>query len=423
MPQLGLTMTEGTVVAWLKAAGEPVIRGEPVVEIETDKVTTQVEAPADGVLGPILVPAGGKAPIGGVLSRVLTAEEQGSRGAGEREGRPDLFVSPRIFATPRARRTAAALGIELAQVEASGPGGRIVEADVRWQVARSLAPSATPPITPLRGIRRVVAERMQQSFTTAPHFYLTVEVEATALVRMSKIPVRGREGLLAKVEAAFSARPQSDGVRPQSDGVRPQSDGVRPQSDGVRPQSDGVRLTISDILVKVCAQALREFPAVNVAWTDEGGGGLRQHPDVNVGVAVALDVVDPRQGNGLVVPVIHQADRLTLAEIARRRADLVERARAGKLTLTDLEGGTFTLSNLGMFGVDQFQAIINPPQSAILAVGRIKDRPVALEGAVVVRPTMHLTLSADHRQLDGAQAARFLERVAKLIEEPYLLLS
>jgi pyruvate dehydrogenase E2 component (dihydrolipoamide acetyltransferase) len=184
-----------------------------------------------------------------------------------------------------------------------------------------------------------------------------------------------------------------------------------------------VQLTISDILVKVCAQALREFPAVNVAWTDEGGGGLRQHPDVNVGVAVALDVVDPRQGNGLVVPVIHQADRLTLAEIARRRADLVERARAGKLTLTDLEGGTFTLSNLGMFGVDQFQAIINPPQSAILAVGRIKDRPVALEGAVVVRPTMHLTLSADHRQLDGAQAARFLERVAKLIEEPYLLLS
>jgi len=290
-------------------------------------------------------------------------------------------AAPPVRASPLAQRLAQELGVDLAQVQGTGPAGRILEEDVRGAAAAPAAPAAAPvarfaagEVVPLRGIRRVAAERMTQSFTTAPHFYLTVEVEATALVRM-------REGLLAKVEAA-----------------------------------SGARLTISDILIKVCAQALREFPAVNVAWSDEGGGGLRQHPDVNVGVAVALD-------DGLVVPVIHQADRLTLAEIARRRTDLVERARAGRLALTDLEGGTFTLSNLGMFGVDQFQAIINPPQSAILAVGRIKDRPVALEGAVVVRPTMHLTLSADHRQLDGAQAARFVERVAKLIEEPYLLLA
>ena len=212
---------------------------------------------------------------------------------------------------------------------------------------------------------------MAHSFATAPHFYLSVEVEATALARM-------REGLLAKVETAT-----------------------------------GARLTITDILLKVCAQALAEFPDVNVAWAEDApGGGIMRHAEVNVGLAVSLDA-------GLVVPVLRGADGLTLGEIARRRTDLVERARAGKLALTDLEGGTFTLSNLGMYGVDQFQAILNPPQSAILAVGRIKDRPVAAAGAVVVRPTLHLTLSVDHRALDGAQGARFLERVAQLIQEPY----
>ena len=190
-----------------------------------------------------------------------------------------------------------------------------------------------------------------------------------------------REGLLAKVEAA-----------------------------------SGARLTITDILIKVCAQALSEQPEVNVAFAESGGGpAIVRQSEVNVGVAVALE-------QGLVVPVVHHADRLTLAEIARRRSDLVERARAGKLGLQDLEGGTFTVSNLGMFGVDQFQAIINSPQSAILAVGRVRERPVAVDGAVVVRPTLFLTLSVDHRLLDGAQGARFLERVAQLIAEPYLLL-
>jgi len=483
MPQLGLTMTEGRVVRWLRAAGEPVRKGEPVLEIETDKVSVEIESPADGVLGPILVEAGASVPIGGMLSHVLTAEEQGSRGAegqgskGAEEqrrggaeaqgsasptGLPAPSVIPptssvilseaknleaknlvrgRVVASPRARRTAAELGIDLVQVEASGPGGRIVDADVRWRaenikretqtaqrepqaasrvspLARRLAqelgvdlalvkgtgpggriveddvrhaatapllplspapvlpcsPAPVPSIEPLTGIRRVVAERMAHSFTTAPHFYLSAEVEAAALVRM-------REGLLAKIEAATKAR-----------------------------------LTITDILLKVCAQALAEFPEVNVAWAEDApGGGLVRHAEVNVGLAVSLDA-------GLVVPVLRKADGLTLGEIARRRSDLTERARAGKLALADLEGGTFTLSNLGMYGVDQFQAILNPPQSAILAIGRIKDRPVAADGAVVVRPTMHLTLSVDHRVLDGALGARFLERVAQLIQEPYLLL-
>jgi pyruvate dehydrogenase E2 component (dihydrolipoamide acetyltransferase) len=215
---------------------------------------------------------------------------------------------------------------------------------------------------------------MTYSFTTTPHFYLSAEVEATALTRM-------RNGLLSKVKAATDAH-----------------------------------LTITDILIKVCAQALDEFPEVNVAWADNvHGGGLLRQPEVNVGIAVALE-------QGLVVPVIRQANQLSLGEIARLRADLVARARSGKLALEDLEEGTFTLSNLGMFGVDQFQAIINPPQSAILAVGRIRERPIALDGAAVVRPTVYLTLSVDHRLLNGAQAARFLERVSQLIEEPYLLL-
>jgi pyruvate dehydrogenase E2 component (dihydrolipoamide acetyltransferase) len=450
MPQLGLTMTEGIVVRWLKSEGDPVTRGEVVLEIETDKVTTEIEAPADGVLGPILAEEGSVVPVGGLLSHVLKSGEVspgGSRAAATPPTSPQSQRAPqdgteerpagrlseaRIMASPRARRLAHELGADLTQVEASGPGGRIVEADVRWHVdqmqtvplrraspvARRLAEglgvdlsgvqgsgpggrvvkedvqrvaasvSTAPPgaktdairepgpVVPLTGIRRVVAERMAHSFTTAPHFYLSVEAEATALSRM-------REGLMARIET-----------------------------------STGVRLTITDILVKVCAQALIEFPDVNVAWSESGGaerGGVVRQSQVNIGVAIALD-------EGLVVPVIRHADQLSLGEIARQRVDLLHRARTGKLTFQDLEGGTFTLSNLGMYGIDQFQAIINPPQSAILAVGRIRERVVARDGAAVVRPTMHLTLSVDHRLLDGAHSALFLECVARFIEEPYLLL-
>ncbi|PWH18432.1 MAG: 2-oxo acid dehydrogenase subunit E2 [Ardenticatenia bacterium] len=452
MPQLGLTMTEGTVTRWLKRTGDAVKQGEPVVEIETDKVTTEIEAPADGVLGPILVEEGKTAPIGGVLSYVLAvgesmpeAPQAGLVAAIPTTPAPAAEQPPapsetreRVVATPRARRKAYELGIDLSQVPPSGPGGRIVEADVRWfadqkaaqvqepprvsPVARRLAaelgvdlstvqgtgeggrirredveraaaarqaaaaavpptpPSPPPPVTPtgaveaLTGVRRIVAERMTRNFTTTPHFYLTAEVDASALTRM-------RDGLLPRIEAAT-----------------------------------GIRLTITDILVKVCAHALREHPEINVAYAEASGGpGLVRQAEVNVGVAVALE-------DGLVVPIVRQADRLSLAEIAAKRAELVARARAGKLSLADLEGGTFTLTNLGMFGVDQFQAIINAPQAAILAVGRVRERPVAVGGAVVIRPTLYLTLSLDHRLVDGAQGARFLERLAQLIEEPYLLL-
>ncbi len=433
MPQLGLTMTEGTVIRWLKAAGDSVKRGEPVLEIETDKVTAEVEAPANGVLGPILAEEGAVVPIGGVLSHVLQPGEVAAStpifpGASSPSSKAERLEAAqsrkpggRILASPRARRLAYELGIDLGQVEASGLGGRIVEADVRWfadqvraaptrvtpvarriaqemgvdltqvqgtgpggrvikedvqQTAASASPRPGRPgkLEPLTGIGRVIAERMTHSFTTTPHFYLSAEVEATALTRM-------RNGLLPKVKATTDAH-----------------------------------LTITDILIKVCAQALDEFPEVNVAWADHvHGGGLLRLPEVNVGIAIALE-------QGLVVPVIRRANQLSLGEIARLRTDLVARARSGKLALEDLEEGTFTLSNLGMFGVDQFQAIINPPQSAILAVGRIRERPIALDGAAVVRPTVYLTLSVDHRLLNGAQASRFLERVSQLIEEPYLLL-
>jgi len=447
MPQLGLTMTEGTVIKWLKTEGDTVTQGEPVVEIETDKVAAEVEAPAGGVLGPILVSEGSIVPVGGLLSHVLAPGEappasapsaaealpQAASGALPEPGIEHLPQSVddndgRVVASPRARRLAHELAIELEHVEASGPGGRIVEADVRWyadQVGAKSASLVSPvasrlaeelevdlarlegtgpggrivkadveraaagasllspspavsveagTIEPLQGIRRVVAERMTQSFTSTPHFYLSAEVDAMSLTQV-------REQLLPEVEAAT-----------------------------------GVRLTVTDILVKVCAQALVEFPEVNAAWIeDASGSGRVQLTDVNVGIATALD-------EGLIVPAICHADQLTLSEIALRRADLIERARAGKLKLEDLERGTFTLSNLGMFGVDQFHAIINPPQSVILAVGRIRERAVARDGVVVVRPTLYLTLSVDHRLLDGVQGARFLERVAQLLEEPYLLM-
>jgi pyruvate dehydrogenase E2 component (dihydrolipoamide acetyltransferase) len=486
MPQLGLTMTEGIVVHWLVSAGQAVAKGEPVLEIETDKVTAEIEAPAAGVIAPGLIAEGTRVPIGGVLGYVLAAGESAPVAAPAGSGAPGIAAVPAAVpasalpatrpeaprkapASPRARRWAEKQGVDLAQVTGSGPGGRIVEADVQWSaqsaephaslpagavaahmpheppepaalrlrsglvspIARRVADelgvdlasvqgtgpggrileedvrrtapqtavspsvesetsSQVPPFSaavglrrersaerpvgePLTGIRKVVAERMAHSFATVPHFYLSVEAQAGALVRL-------RQQLLPQVE-----------------------------------KKTGVRLTITDLLIRVAGQALAEFPAFNATWVECGDGGVLRQADANVGVAVSLE-------NGLVVPVIHQADRLSLSEIARQRADLAARARAGKLALPELEGGAFTLSNLGMYRIDSFQAIINTPQSAILAVGRIADRPYVVDGALTVCATMHLTLSLDHRLVDGSQGALFLGRIVELIENPQLLL-
>lgn len=399
MPQLGLTMEEGTIERWLKKEGDEVEEGEIILEIMTDKVSAEVEAPSSGTLGPILYPEETTVPIGETIAYLLApgeeapeVERRATEVKADREKpevpteKPDFppAVRPadrkRLRVSPRARRLADELGIDLSAAEGTGPRGRIVEKDVR-RVAETLAAQAEAAgpakiaregeVSPLEGIRKIVAERMVHSFTTAPHFYLSVEVEAGLLLRM-------RESLVNPVL-----------------------------------EETGVRLTISDLLIKIAGEALREYPEVNAVWTEEGVLHLET---INVGLAVATD-------RGLIVPVLRDANQKTLTEIAPERHALTEKARAGELSLQDVENGSLTISNLGMYRVDQFNAIINPPQAAILAVGRIKERPTVVEGQLTVKPTMFLTLSVDHRILDGAAAARFLDRLVALIEEPYLLVS
>jgi pyruvate dehydrogenase E2 component (dihydrolipoamide acetyltransferase) len=267
-------------------------------------------------------------------------------------------------ASPKARRLAADRGVDLRVVRGSGPGGAVLAADV----PAAAAPAASRPaaVGGVSNVWRIMAERMTASWTTAPHFYLVREVNVSRLVTW-----RERAS-----------------------------------------KQTGVRLTYTDLLVKLVAAALVQHPRVNVSWKD---GSIVTQAEINVGLAVAID-------DGLVVPVLHRADTLSLAEIAARREDLVTRAQGGKLRPADIQGGTFTISNLGMFGVDAFNAIVNPPQAAILAVGRITERVVALNGQAVVQPTMVLTLSCDHRALDGAGGARFLGALADLVEEPLALL-
>jgi pyruvate dehydrogenase E2 component (dihydrolipoamide acetyltransferase) len=263
-------------------------------------------------------------------------------------------------ASPKARRLAAERGVDLYIVRGSGPGGAVLAGDVPAQRAAAAAGAG------VSNVWRIMAERMTQSWTSAPHFYLVREVNATRLMTW-----RERAG------------------------------------------KQGTRVTYTDLLVRLAAAAIKQHPRVNVSWKD---GRLITHTDVNVGLAVALE-------DGLVVPVLHRADTLTLAEIAARREDLVTRAQAGKLRPADIQGGTFTISNLGMYGVDAFNAIVNPPQAAILAVGRIAERVVAVSGQPAVQPVVVLTLSCDHRAVDGARGAQFLGALADLVEEPLALLT
>ncbi len=412
MPQLGLTMTEGVVVKWLKQVGDQVKKGDAVFEVETDKVTQEVTSLEEGILGEVLAGEGVVVPIGQVIAYLTAPGEKvaadgatGRRGNGESGAlstqrsalsTQDFALSPQssalspetwVRASPAAKKLAQKLGVDYRTLKGSGPGGRVVEADVRRAAATAATPiaAATPapaiPVSPsprvsasreagerveLRGVRKVVAERMALSFSTAPHFYLTVEVDATALKAF-------HQQLVPAIQKKF-----------------------------------GVQPTITDILIKAVAVALQEHPEANSSWVN---GGIQRNGAVNLGVAASVD-------EGLIVPVIPAADRLSLGQVAQKRRELVEKARSGRLTLPDLEGGTFTLSNLGMFGIDQFQAIVNPPQAAILAVGRIKDRVVPVDGQVAVRPTMFMTLSVDHRVLDGAEGAKVLARVVELLEQP-----
>ena len=432
MPALELAQETGKLLRWIKAPGDTVRKGEPIAEVETDKVTIELEAPAAGVLRDVTAREGDVIPVGHTIAVIAAAGEpstlspqgrgQGEGPGGEGSGRAEaaagdtrvkasplarkvaeehgvdlarvktatgkiekadvlayvesqrVVAAPTngsagrlVAASPKARRLAAERGIDLRALKGSGPGGAVLEMDLPLVAA----PAAALP-SPRRGegevgtVWRIMAERMTASWTSAPHFYLVREVNVTRLVAW-----------LAQ------ARKQT-----------------------------GAHITYTDLLVKLVAATLAQHPRVAVSWKD---GRLERHPEVNIGLAVALD-------DGLVVPVLHRADTLGLKEIATRREDLVSRAQAGKLRPADIQGGVFTISNLGMYGVDAFNAIVNPPQAAILAVGRIADRVVPVDGRPAVQPTMGLTLSCDHRAVDGARGAQFLGALADLVEEPLALL-
>jgi pyruvate dehydrogenase E2 component (dihydrolipoamide acetyltransferase) len=428
MPALELAQETGKVVRWLKFPGDAVTKGEPIVEIETDKVTTEIEAPASGILQRVTAGDGEVVPVGRTIALIIAPGEAGSgppvaaapHAAGatavasptatvrasplarkiaeqhrvdlarvktssgriekadvlayveSHKSSPVVGGSPSRLApaSPKARRLASERGLDIGSVHGSGPGGAVLAADVL-----SVPAPSEPERAGLRApadehavgtVWRIMAERMTASWTSAPHFYLFREVNVNRLV---------------------SWREQAN-------------------------KRTGARITYTDFLVKLVAAALSQHPGVNASWKD---GVIARNAEINIGLAVATE-------DGLIVPVIHRADALSLQDIAARREEVVSRGQAGKLRPADIQGGGFTISNLGMYGVDAFNAIVNPPQAAILAVGRIADRVVAVNGRPAVRPTMLLTMSCDHRALDGARGAQFLGALADLIEEPLALL-
>lgn len=387
MPQLGMTMTEGTIVRWLKNEGDQIEKGELLLEVETDKATMEVEARESGVLGRILVGSGVTLPVGQTIALIIQPGESlpplptpitSPSATGEKEA-PSAQSGPLapapvdgepeagIRASPLAKRMAREHGIELAKVRGTGPRGRITEDDVLR--ALQAKTEVEDEFQELNHIRKLTAERMAQSFQTSPHFYLAVETDAGEMLTLHR-------ELAQVVEAQVS-----------------------------------ISLSLTDLLVAAVALALREHPLVNASWAD---GKIRINQDIHIGLAMATD-------DGLVVPVLHNADQKSLAEIAWMRDKLIQKAKAGKLSLDDLTGGTFTVSNLGMYGMDFVHPIINPPQSGILGVGRIRDRVVPFQGQVAIRPTVYLTLSVDHRVLDGTTAANFLHRVSEFVEDPQFL--
>jgi len=391
LPRLGQGMESGTIVKWLKSEGEPVEKGEPLYELDTDKVTQEVEADASGVLLKIAVEEG-EVEVGKTIAVIgeqgedVSISENGAKAPeaarAAEQAQPD--VSPiqdsepapkdaggRIKASPLARRIAKERGIELAQLRGTGPDGRIVAEDV--ERAATAAPAVSPvqdtgrvEVRQLTSVRKTIARRLTQAWE-APVFQLVVSADMTQA--------------LALVERLRELHPDE-------------------------------RPTVTDVLTRVTAAALMRHRDVNAHYVE---GEIHIHPSANVGIAVAAP-------QGLIVPVIRDADRLSIAEIARARADLVQRTRDNKLKQDDLENGTFTISNLGMFGVEQFIAVLNPPQVAILAVGVSEERVVVRDGAFTAVPLMTMTLTCDHRAIDGAVGADFLRTLKQLVESPALAL-
>ena len=387
LPRLGQGMESGTIVKWLKAEGDAVAKGDALYELDTDKVTQEVEAEANGVLLKIAVSAG-EVQVGGTIGFI------GDKG----EAVPDAAPAPaapaappvaapapvaaaeapaaptsngRLKASPLARRIARERGVDLTGIRGTGPDGRIVAEDLERSPAAAPAPMAARPSgevesRPLSSVRKTIARRLTQAWTV-PAFQLTVSADMSSA-----------NELVAKQRELYP----------------------------------DVRITVTDLLTKVCAQALMRHPDMNVQYTEDA---LLVFPAANVGIAVAAP-------QGLVVPVVAGAERLSIAQIAAVRADLVSRAREAKLRPEDLDGGTFTISNLGMYEVDEFIAVLNPPQASILAVGATRDQVVARDGAVAIAPLMAMTLTCDHRAVDGATGAEFLGTVKAFLEAPGLAL-
>ena len=417
LPRLGQGMESGTIVKWLKSEGEAVEKGDPLYELDTEKVTQEVEADFSGTLLKIMAGEGEEIEVGKPVAVIgeegedVSAESDDSaEGEAEdptevaedeeaEEGEPapkreeerergresdELVPRPevaeqrqdggRVKASPLARRIARERGIDLSGLHGTGPEGRIVAEDVERAGAAPAAmgaPAAAPAEAesiPLTGIRKTIARRMTEAWE-APAFQITMTADMSAAIRL-------REALVE------------------------------------RTGEDETRPTYSDILTKVCAVALIRHRAMNALFA---GDAVQLQPTANVGIAVAIP-------NGLVVPVLRNCEAKTIPQIAAERADVVERTRSGKLQAQDLEGGTFTISNLGMYGVERFVAVLNPPQAGILAVGAIQERPVVEDGELVVRPLMELTLSCDHRSVDGATASEFLRTVKQFLQEPGLAL-
>jgi pyruvate dehydrogenase E2 component (dihydrolipoamide acetyltransferase) len=371
MPKLGMAMKKGAVTKWLKAEGDAVQEGADLFELASEKITAVVPAPASGVLGRVVAGLGTELPVGALLALIgdpgdafPPKEELAAAAAAEAPAAAPAEAAAAAGegapASPASRRRARELGVDIARVPPSAPGKRIMVEDVEaYAAAAQAAPEPAGQVVPFAGIRKVVAERLTESLRTMAQVTIAREVDAGGLVAR-------RAALAAGFEAAT-----------------------------------GIRLTYTDLLVQAVAELLADHPLLNASLTEQG---IVSAPAVHMGVAVALE-------DGLIVPVIRDAGSRPLAELARDRVDLAAKAQAGTLSMDEVEGGTFTISNLGSFGADAFTPIVNPPQCAILGVGRIVDKPVAVDGQVEVRPAMWLSLTFDHRIVDGAPAARFLQQL------------
>jgi len=401
MPKLGLTMTEGFIAEWKKKEGDLVKKGEVLFVLETEKVTYEVESPEDGILGKILVKEDETVPVGALVAYLLKPGESAAaldtvpspvpKQDAEKDapvgsvtvlqGAAAVSKCGHVKATPLAKKVAKTYNLDLSEVAGTGPGGRIVRADVENAYEKSvlMAPAVAPAtavksaeeerLVPFTGMRRTIARKMLQSKIETAQTYMSNAVDATRLQEYRRL-------ILPHVEKKY-----------------------------------GVRVTITDIMMKVTGAAIREHPVINTRWTDRG---ILFIPEVHMGMAMALD-------EGLIVPVIKNINTKSIGQVAVERMDLIKKGKTNSFLPDDIKGSTFTLSAMGMFGIEQFTAIINQPENAILAVGAIIDKPVVEKGQIVIRPIMNVTLSYDHRTIDGAEAGKFMQTLKAFIEDPVLI--